>query len=126
MPHGKHRPGYFKEYYNRPEIKKKKKEYEKLRGITEKRKEWSRIRRNLVMEFIRDFKKGKSCKRCGWKEHVEILQFHHKDPTKKEFKMSKGNIGNLSRERIIAEINKCELICPNCHFWLHYQETAKH
>jgi hypothetical protein len=89
------------------------------------RRDYVNNRRSLVMEFIREFKIGKSCKYCGWSEHYEILQFHHRDPKEKSFKMSKGNIGNLSYGKIIEEINKCDLICPNCYYWLHYQENVK-
>ena len=36
----------------------------------------------------------------GWKEHPEILNFHHKDPSTKEFGFSGPEIGNLSIERL--------------------------
>lgn len=60
------------------------------------------------------------------REHPEILNFHHLDPKTKEFGFSSVEIGNLSMKRIQAEIDKCILLCPNCHQWLHYQEFAKY
>ena len=76
------------------------------------------------MNFLRSYKLDKSCSMCGYDEHPEILQFHHRNPDEKEFKMAKGNVGNLSRERLQQEIDKCDLLCPNCHNWLHFKETA--
>lgn len=70
------------------------------------------------------FKIGK-CQTCGYLQHPEILQFHHRDPKLKRFKFSMGNLGNYSWETVLKEIDKCDLICPNCHFLLHYNETSK-
>lgn len=64
------------------------------------------------------------CAYCGWNEHPEILNFHHVDPTTKEFGFSGSEVGNFSMERLQKEIDKCILLCPNCHQWLHFQETA--
>lgn len=63
-----------------------------------------------------------SCQKCGYNKHSEILQFHHRDPKNK-----KDNISNLSRgtynwSHFEKEIAKCDLICPNCHYWFHYTE----
>ena len=75
--------------------------------------------RNKVKLYIKNYKKNKSCKECGYKEHTEILQFHHKNGGNKL-----KNISSLIRMRVTInklkeEINKCILLCPNCHFWLH-------
>jgi len=56
--------------------------------------------------------KGGKCERCGWSGHPGALQFHHKDPSKKEFGIS-GN-GLLLKERW-SELDKCELLCACCH-----------
>lgn len=44
-----------------------------------------------------------SCSKCGYSEHPEILQVHHKDRDR-----SNNNLDNL------------ETLCPNCHMWEHY------
>lgn len=89
------------------------------------RREKFNERRVVRKRLLRSLKEGKSCKICGWDEHPEILQFHHRDPNTKKFDFSGSEVGNLSINRILDEVDKCDLICPNCHFWLHYQETAK-
>lgn len=125
MPHGVHKPGYFKEYYKRPEVRERIRIYERIRNKSPERKELRRKKRKQALKFIRNFKINKSCVECGWKKHTEILNFHHKNPKEKKISLSGGNIGSLSKEKILMEIKKCDLLCPNCHMWLHYQETAK-
>ena len=44
------------------------------------------------------------CSKCGYDEHSEILEVHHKDRNKNNNKLD-----NL------------EVLCPNCHMWEHYQ-----
>lgn len=42
------------------------------------------------------------------------MHFHHVDPSQKEFAIS--NIkGRSFNEKVIAELNKCVLLCSNCH-----------
>lgn len=55
---------------------------------------------------------GGKCNRCGF-DNPAALEFHHKDPTQKEFNI--GNVSNKSWDSIVKEVNKCELLCANCH-----------
>lgn len=56
--------------------------------------------------------KGGSCHRCGWSGSISALEFHHKDDNK-EFGI--GTAANKSWKVIKKEIDKCELLCSNCH-----------
>ena len=60
-----------------------------------------------------------ACIRCG-ESHVATLEFHHTDPEQKDFTISKAVQGNWSTSRILAEIEKCEVLCSNCHRKLHW------
>ncbi len=82
-------------------------------------------RRRIKEEFLEKYKRAKCCAYCGWKKHPEILQFHHKDRSKKEFTI--GNIRPTGKyaELIKKEMEKCVLICPNCHALLHLKERQK-
>ncbi len=53
-----------------------------------------------------------SCCVCGETESV-CLDFHHLDESKKEFNLAGHE--DLSREKVIAEMNKCACLCSNCH-----------
>jgi hypothetical protein len=61
--------------------------------------------------------KGGCCSRCGYKRSLRALQFHHRDPKMKEFGVSSMHC--LSWERIKKELDKCDLLCSNCHAELH-------
>jgi protein-arginine kinase activator protein McsA len=56
---------------------------------------------------------GGKCNRCGWSGHQSAFEFHHKNPSEKEF--SVGRIINKSWKIIEQELLKCELLCANCH-----------
>lgn len=62
--------------------------------------------------------KGGSCEICGYNKYVGALEFHHKDPTQKDFGI--GDKGyTRSWEKIKEELNKCMILCANCHREIH-------
>lgn len=63
------------------------------------------------------------CARCP-ETHIACLEFHHRDPRKKEFLLSVA-VAKHSLLRIQAEVAKCEVICSNCHRKHHYDERHK-
>lgn len=56
------------------------------------------------------------CSCCPEKE-PSCLQFHHLDSTSKEANVT--DLLKYSRERLIKELNKCALVCANCHCKIH-------
>ncbi len=74
-------------------------------------------RRKLLREKARMYKGGK-CMICGYDRCLEALDFHHIDPKKKGFGVSEKGI-TRSWEKIKEEIDKCVLICANCHREIH-------
>lgn len=58
--------------------------------------------------------KGGKCERCGYCKCVSALDFHHKDPSKKGFQISDVKKTNLNGI-IKRELDKCVLLCANCH-----------
>jgi hypothetical protein len=73
-------------------------------------------RRFSVKQKAVDYLGGK-CQQCGYKTCVSALCFHHKDPSKKDFAISSNHC--LSLERIKIELDKCLLLCANCHAEVH-------
>ena len=61
---------------------------------------------------------GGCCKLCGYSKCTAALEFHHIDPTQKDFTFSKSK--NLSWDKIDKELQKCILVCANCHREIHY------
>ncbi len=61
--------------------------------------------------------KGGKCSNCGYNKHYSALEFHHIDPNKKEIEPAKAT----SFLRIKDELDKCILLCANCHREVHYR-----
>lgn len=58
--------------------------------------------------------KGGACEHCGYDRCTAALAFHHLGEEIKEFGISaKGN--TRSWEKIKKELDKCTLLCHNCH-----------
>src|SRR5437764_6667606 len=62
--------------------------------------------------------KGGCCQICGYGRCMEALEFHHLDPTQKDFGISKKGY-TRSWEKTKGEIEKCILLCANCHREVH-------
>jgi len=78
----------------------------------------TRKRQRKIKEQSIAYKGGK-CVKCGYDKCPAALQFHHLDPTKKEFTLSKCSL--TSFEKVKSELDKCILLCSNCHAELHYK-----
>jgi hypothetical protein len=61
---------------------------------------------------------GGKCEICGYNKYSGALDFHHKDPSQKSFSLSMGGL-NRSWELTKAELDKCQLLCANCHREIH-------
>ena len=62
--------------------------------------------------------KGGHCQICGYDRCIEALEFHHLDPSQKEFGISKKGY-TRSWEKVKEEADKCVLLCANCHREVH-------
>lgn len=67
--------------------------------------------------------KGGNCSICGYANCIGSLQFHHLDPSEKDFNISHDG-HTKSWDKIKTELDKCILVCANCHGELHYCATA--
>lgn len=74
-------------------------------------------RRDKIKEMAVQYKGGKCCI-CGYNKCVEALDFHHLDPTQKDFGIgAKGYTRAWSKVK--EELDKCILVCANCHREIH-------
>lgn len=76
-------------------------------------------RRKLKMMAIK-YLGGKCCK-CGYKKCIAALEFHHLDPSKKEFSLSARGM-TRAWKIVKKELDKCILVCSNCHREIEYGE----
>ena len=72
-------------------------------------------RRHRLKDLAIEYKGGK-CERCGYDKCKRALSFHHLDPNEKEFTLSSANKG---WESVKKEVDKCIMVCMNCHMELH-------
>ena len=71
--------------------------------------------RQMAIEHL-----GGRCNRCGYDRCVDALEFHHLDSSMKDFGISNRGY-TRSWKKIREEIEKCELLCANCHREVHAQ-----
>ena len=95
---------------------KRSREYK--RKFPEKETAYNHKRKLASRKKIRDYLRGKGCQICGETDPV-VLQFHH-------LRDKEANVSNLISngrkwERVLEEIEKCQILCANCHF----RKTAK-
>lgn len=62
---------------------------------------------------------GGSCSKCNYFKCLSALEFHHKDPSIKEDAVSFLIRMNRNFERLKLELDKCLLVCANCHREIH-------
>lgn len=79
-------------------------------------------RRHIVNKLVHDSKLGKHCEVCGGDYPPVVLDYHHRDPSKKKFGIGDGAGRSTPITAILEEIDKCMLVCANCHRLLHYKE----
>lgn len=77
---------------------------------------WRRRQKLKAIEY-----KGGCCEVCGYNKCPAALSFHHKDPSEKDFGISSGKIRGWDKIKI--ELDKCMLVCNNCHAEIHYQQN---
>lgn len=72
-------------------------------------------RRNELINFVISLKQ-KACKDCGVQYPHYVMDFDHRDRTTKLASINEMiNIHSYSKEKILEEIKKCDLVCANCH-----------
>lgn len=79
-----------------------------------------KARRMRNRRFLIGYKNGQRCANCP-ENDIRCLDFHHVDPSNKKYNI--GHDSNLSLVTMVKEIEKCILLCANCHrkeeYWKH-------
>lgn len=68
-----------------------------------------------------NYKGVNACEKCKYSNNEGVLDFHHIDPSNKKFILNTARfpINNLS-DNIKLELDKCIVLCRNCHREIHY------
>jgi hypothetical protein len=62
---------------------------------------------------------GGRCSICGYSRNLAALAFHHTGSQEKDFKLDMRSLSNRTLKSVLAELDKCILVCHNCHAELH-------
>ena len=103
-----------------PKYEAKKDHYKKNKKLWVERRH---KRRKENKQWIRKFLSNNPCK-CG-ESRVAALEFHHRNREKKKIGISKA-AQDWSLDRIKNEINKCDVLCRNCHRKKHWDEIKQY
>ena len=69
-------------------------------------------------EYRNNFRKYKlsiGCQECGYDKCASALHFHHINSSEKKFAISKGVARSVNEIKMKEELDKCILLCANCH-----------
>lgn len=83
---------------------------EYLKAAVKKRR---KVLRQRAVEY-----KGGRCILCGYNKCIDALEFHHSNAVNKDFGLSQKGI-TRSWQKVRKELDKCVLICANCHREIH-------
>lgn len=71
--------------------------------------------RGLKRKYEAVLARGGKCEKCGYDKNMAALEFHHINPDEKEFQIDMRHFSNNSLEKLQTELDKCILLCANCH-----------
>lgn len=81
-------------------------------------------RRKRKLEAL-EYRGGMKCSRCGFSEPIPACYaFHHRDPKEKDPNWNKMKTNNWGLEKIKTELDKCDVLCHNCHSIVHWQSDC--
>lgn len=95
------------------------KEYKCMKCSTEAVARRRKKMKSMAVEY-----KGGKCQRCGYSKSLSALTFHHLDPNEKDFGISARGY-TRSWEKVRIELDKCIMLCANCHAEEHERLDSK-
>jgi hypothetical protein len=78
-------------------------------------------RRKDFNQWYYEYKSSLSCIKCGF-SHPAAIDFHHRDKSEKNFDPSLMRC-HTNKKKFLLEIEKCDVLCSNCHRIFHYNEN---
>ena len=70
-------------------------------------------------QIVQDIKSQYTCAKCG-DSRGYVLDFHHINPEEKEQTIARMTSNNYQLNKVYNEIQKCIVLCANCHREFHY------
>ncbi len=92
-------------------------EYNKKIYNQQRVKRWESKKELVVM-------KGGKCQCCGYDKNLAVLSFHHREPENKSFDLDGRAMSSRKKEELLKELDKCDLMCMNCHQEIHHPSKS--
>jgi hypothetical protein len=67
------------------------------------------------LKWIGEYKMLRGCADCGYAEHPHALDFDHLPGTEKLLSLGSGDATSAPWDKVLEEIEKCQVVCANCH-----------
>lgn len=81
----------------------------------------TKVRRQRKIECL-NYLGGMKCTMCGYNKPIPAAYaFHHRDPKEKDPNFGKMKTNNWPMSYILAEMDKCIVVCHNCHAEIHWE-----
>ena len=64
--------------------------------------------------------KGGKCQSCSYNKCQAALDFHHRNPEQKDFAICRRYGSRKINDRMRKELDKCDILCANCHREKHW------
>lgn len=87
--------------------------YKKSRNV--KKRILAKKRKKFAVDYL-----GGKCQICSYDKCLGALTFHHRNPKDKKFTV--GNLLDYSLKVLKTELDKCDLLCFNCHMELEHSD----
>ena len=112
---------YLKSYYSKEDKKELRKECKKRYRRKHKARLSTARARKVYTQKKRYVKYlGGECLHCGLVANpcnLPVFDFHHRDPSQKDFGI--GDHVTSDWQKLRSELDKCDLLCANCHRLIH-------
>lgn len=99
---------------NRSKLNETVRRYRKRRYLEEGRWREDGPKVKALREWMNDLK-SKPCSDCGGTFEICCMDFDHREGTTKAYNIGSMFAHHYSRELIETELEKCDLVCSNCH-----------
>jgi hypothetical protein len=92
--------------------------------VTQTQTERNQRYRDGIKLWFMEYRRGLSCQECG-EDHEACIAFHHVDPNEKKYAVADMANRGCSIKTIKRELDKCVVLCHNCHAKLHFHEKER-
>lgn len=89
-------------------------------------------RKQLKRDYVQKLKTETPCTDCGIRYHYSVMDFDHVRGEKR-YPVSKIVAANIGFDYLLEELEKCDVVCANCHrlrtfarkVWMRPSESPK-